>query len=76
MPQDHAVIELAIDPAFHRVFDVGEIGHHVAAVERVGLNLHLYDRIVAVRMFADAVVIEEPVTVTEIQAFGDRVHTL
>jgi hypothetical protein len=31
---------------------------------------------VAVRMLADAVVVEEPMAVTEVEAFGDRIHTL
>ena len=66
--------QLAIDPALHRALDVREIGHHVAAVERLGLNLELDDRVMAVRMLADAVVVEQPMAVTEVQALGDRIH--
>ena len=71
MPQNHLVIQLAIDPAFHQPLDVGKVRHHVAAVELVGADVDLGDGIVSVRMLADAVVVEQPVAVTEVDALGD-----
>ena len=41
-----------------------------------GAHLDLDDRVVPVRMFADAVVVEQPMAVTEVDAFGNRVHFL
>ena len=75
VPQHHLVIELAIDPALDDALDVAEIADHVAVVERVGAHLDLRDRVVAVRMLADAVVVEQAMPVTEVDALGDRVHT-
>jgi hypothetical protein len=70
------VIKFAVDPPLHRALDVGEVGHHVAAIERVGLDLQLHDGVVPVRVFADAVVVEQPVAVAELQPLGHRVHSL
>ena len=68
------MIELAIDPAFHDPLDVAEVGDHVALVEPIGAHLDLDDGVVAVRMLADAVVVEQPVAVTELDALGDEIH--
>ena len=72
--QQHLVIELAIDPALDDALDVAEVADHVAAVERAGAHFDFGDRVVAVRMLADAVVVEQPMAVTEIDALGDRIH--
>src|SRR5262245_57757173 len=71
VPENHLMIELAIDPALHDALDVGEIAHHVAVVERSAADLDLGDGIVPVRMLADAVVVEQPVAVAEFNAFGN-----
>ena len=76
MAQDHLVIELAIDPALHDALDVAEVDDHVARVELLGADLDLGHRVVPVRMLADAVVVEQPVPVAEVDALGDRVHRL
>ena len=72
--QQHPVIELAVDPAFHDPLDVAEIAHHVARVELRRPDFDLRDRVVAVRVLADAVVVEQPVAVAEVDALGDGVH--
>ncbi len=69
--QDHLVIELPIDPAFHDPLDVAEVAHHVAVVERAGAHFDFGRCVVAVRMLADAVVVEQPMAVAEVDAFGD-----
>ena len=69
--KDHLVIELAVDPSLDDALDVGEIAHHVAVVERAAADFDLGDGIVAVRMFADAVVVEQPVAVAELNFLGD-----
>ena len=69
------MIELPIDPAFDHPLDVAEIRHHVPRVEAVGTDLDLRQRIVAVRMLADAVVVEQAMAVTELDAFGDEIHS-
>ena len=74
LPQNHLVVELPIDPAFDDALDVAEVGDHVALVETVGPHFDFDDRVVSVRMLADAVVVEQPVPVTEVDAFGDEIH--
>ena len=74
VPQHHLVIELAIDPALDDPLDVAEVAHHVAAVERVGAHFDFRDGVVAVRMLADAVVVEQPMAVAEVDALGDGIH--
>ena len=74
VPEQHPVIELLVDPAFHDSLDVAEIADHVAVVERPGPDFDLSGRIVAVRMLADAVIVEQPMTVAELNTFGNRVH--
>ena len=68
------MIQLAIDPPFDDPLDVAEVHHHVAVVEAVGADVDLDGRVVSVRMLADAVVIEEPVAVTELDPLRDEVH--
>ena len=75
-PQDHLVVELAVDPALHDALDVGEIHDHVAAVELGRADVHFDDRVVAVRVLADAVVVEKPMAVAEVDALGDQIHRL
>ena len=74
LPQDHLVIQLAIDPAFDDPLDVAEVDDHVAAVEAVGAHVDLDRGVVAVRVLADAVVVEQPVAVAEFDPLGDEVH--
>ena len=64
--KNHLVIQLAIDPGLHDPLDIVEVGHHVARVERLGLDLDFSDGVVSVRMFADAVVVEQPMAVAEV----------
>ena len=74
MPEDHLVVELAVDPALDLVLDVAEVDHHVPRVEIVGPDLDLGDRVVPVGMLADPVVVEQAVPVAEFDALGDEVH--
>ena len=76
MAQQHLVIELAVDPALDDPLDVAEVADHVAVVERAGAHLDLRHGVVAVRMLADAVVVEQPVAVAEIDTFGDEYSEL
>ena len=74
-PQDHAVIQLAIDPALHDSFDVAEIDDHVSRIETVGLNVDLDDGVMAVRMLTDTLVVHQPMAVAELDPLGNGVHT-
>jgi hypothetical protein len=76
VPEDHLVIEVPVDPPLDHALDVAEVDDHVAVVERIGADLDLRDRVVAVRMLADAVVVEQAVPVAEVDPLRDRVHTL
>ena len=72
--EDHLVIELAIDPLLDDQFDVAEITDHVPRIERVGPNFDFGNGVVAMGMFACAIVVEETMAVAEIYALGDRIH--
>ncbi len=41
----------------------------------IGPDVDLDDRVVAVRMLADAVVVEQPMAVAEVDALGDEIHS-
>jgi hypothetical protein len=69
MAKDHFVVQLAIDPAFDDALDVAEVTHHIAIVQRAGAHLDFRGRVMAVRVFADAVVVKQPVAVTEVDFF-------
>ena len=69
--QDHLVVELAIDPSLDDPLDVREIAHHVAVVERPAADFDLGDGVVAVRVLADAVVVEQAMAVAELNFLGD-----
>jgi hypothetical protein len=62
------VVELTIHPAFDDPLDVREIAHHVAAIERAAGDFDFRHRVVAVRVLADAVVIQQAVAVTKFYA--------
>src|SRR5207245_4392101 len=63
-----------IDPPFHDALDVAEIADHIASVELAGAHFDFRHGVVSVRVLANAVVIEQPVPVTEVDPFGDRIH--
>jgi hypothetical protein len=65
------VIQLAIDPPLHDTLDVRKVRHHVAAIQSISPDIYLDDGVVPVRVLADAVVIEQPVTVAEVDALGN-----
>jgi hypothetical protein len=68
------VIEFAIDPTFHDTLDVAEIGDHIPAIQPICSDFHFNDSVVTMRMFTDAVVIEQPMPVAELDALGDEIH--
>src|SRR3954471_24928784 len=70
-PKYHLVIDRLIDPALDDTLDVAEVADHVAIVECAGAHFDFRDRVVAVRVFADAVVVEQPMAVAELDLLGD-----
>ena len=68
------MVDRLIDPSLHDPLDVAEVADHVAAVQRFGPDLDLGDRVVPMRMLADAVVVEQTVAVAEVYGLGDRIH--
>src|SRR5215208_7478728 len=67
----HLVVNRLINPALDDALDVAEIADHVAIVERAGAHFDFRDRVVAVRVFADAVVVEQAMAVAELELLGD-----
>jgi len=76
VPQDHLVIQLAIDPRLDGAFDVCEIHDHVPRVQRPGGDVDFDRRVVTVQVPAHAVVVEKAMAVTEVETFRDAVHLL
>ena len=72
--QQHLVVERRIDPAFHDALDVAEIADHIAVVELAGAHFDFRHGVVSVRVLANAIVIEQPVPVTEVDALGHGIH--
>ena len=69
------MIELAIDPAFDDALDVAEVGTPCCGCRGVSVRTSISaERVVAVRMLADAVVVEQAVAVAELDALGDEIH--
>src|SRR3954452_1665634 len=70
-PEHHLVIDRLIDPALDDALDVAEVADHVAIVECPGAHFDFRDRVVAVRVFADTVVVEQAMPVAELDLLGD-----
>ena len=68
------MIQFPVDPRLDDPLDIGEVADHVTAVERARPHFDLSQRIVPVRMLADTVVVEQAVSVTEVDVFGDGIH--
>ena len=51
--------------------NLAEVTDHLPIVERFCPHFDLGDRVVPVRVLADPVVVEKPVTVAEVDALGD-----
>ena len=68
--EDHLVIDRLVDPALDDSLDVAEVAHHVARVEGAGAHLDFRNGVVAVRMLADAVVVEQAMAVAELDLLG------
>src|SRR5690606_37570879 len=65
-PQNHAVVEIFVDPAAHHSFDVGKIEHHAAPVELGGLDYNYGPPAVAMQMAAFSLVVEQAVAIAKI----------
>lgn len=72
--QDHAVIEIVVDPASDDAFDIREVDHHAAIIELGRLDRDHGSPIVAVQILALAVVIEQSMPVTKINFPANSIH--
>jgi hypothetical protein len=72
VPQDHPVVEFPIDPILDETLDVAEIDDHVAPIQRLRTDLDLGDRVVAVRVFAQTVVVEQAMAVTKFDLWAEK----
>jgi hypothetical protein len=72
--QQHPMVERLVNPRLQRAFDIREVGHHPASIERISLQIHLDDSVVPMQVPAFSFVLEQPVTVTELDSFRDLEH--
>ena len=68
------MIDVFVDPALDHTLDVAEVAHHIAIVERARADFDLGNRVVAVWMLANAIVIEQSMAVAELDFLGHGVH--
>ena len=72
--QNHAVVEMIVDPAVDAALDLVEIDDHPLPVEALGLDGDDRPAVVAVQMPALALVMQEPMAVTEVDFSGNAEH--
>ena len=73
-PQQHAVIEVVVDPLAHHALDVVEIQYHAARIELGRFDHNHRPPVVTVQMPALAVVIQQTMAVTKIDFTCDTEH--
>ncbi len=74
--QDHAVIQIPVNPVLDHGFDFVEINHHAKRVKRLGDKLDFPLAVVAVQVAALALIIEKAMAVAKINLFGHAEHGL
>ena len=74
LAQDHAMIQIFVDPLFHHAFDFAKIDNHAALIEAFAFKLDLDSAVMTVKKSAFPVVVEQTVPVTKIDFFGDAIH--
>jgi hypothetical protein len=72
--QEHPVIERPVDPGLKNILDLGKIAHHAPGVQRLGADLHLDFAVVAMKIAAFSVVIQQPVAVAEMNFLRHLEH--
>ena len=72
--QDHAVVEIVINPARHLLFDVGKIDDHPAMIELRSFEHNHSFAVVPVQMLALAIVVQQPMAVTKVNFSGHSKH--
>ena len=72
--QNHAVIELLVDPRPHDLFDVGEIHQHAAIVELLAFQHDDGSAVVAVQIAAFSGVIQQAVPVAKVDVLRNLKH--
>ena len=71
--QEHLVIQFGVNPGLDYLVDVAEVHDHAPMVEMVADNLHFNSAVMAVEMATFALIVEQAMTVAEIDVFGDSV---
>ena len=64
--ENHAVVEVLVDPTVHDAFDLREIQHHAAIVQPRSLEGDDYPAVVSVQVAALARVVQQTVSVAEV----------
>ena len=74
LAQDHAMIQILVDPLFHHALDFTEIDNHGALIEAFPFKLDFDSAVMTVKKSAFAIVVEQAVPVTKIDFLGDAIH--
>ncbi len=73
--EQHVMIEILVDPGVDYPLDLSEIDQHAATVECLTLERDHCPAVVAVKVAALAIVVQEPMPVTELDFTCDPEHS-
>ena len=68
------MVEDIVDPTTYYVFDLSEIEDHAPIIELIGLERNHNSAVVAMQIAALAIVIEQAMTVAEINFSSHQIH--
>jgi hypothetical protein len=72
--EQHAMIQVLVNPRAHGAFDVSEIDEHATIVKMVAGDTDDRTAVMAMEMAALAIVVEKPMAVAKINFAGDMKH--
>lgn len=68
------MVQGLIDPALKDLFDLAEIANHAFLIQVPSADLYLNLSVMAVEIAAFSLIVQEPVTVAEVNFFRDVEH--
>jgi hypothetical protein len=74
LAEQHLMIEFTVNPALHNDVDVAKVHHHTSVVQRSCFNVDLSFGVVPVQMPALTFVVQQAVSVTKMDLFGNFVN--
>ena len=73
-PEDHAMVQVIVDPAGHDLLDIREVDHHPSLIKFFRCNLDDCPTVMAMQVFTFAFVVQEPMAVAKVDFAGNMEH--